>query len=193
MLAMSRERKARSIIERVATQKSAGRRRCALKSCLAAISKLGDSIKLVIPIWAHSLCVVGLRVRSISRVDLPTEYFNEFVISFIALVASGRATDWPDGIRTHWRSPTFTACWVYDTIALSYVAGGFVPLAPYFFLGTVHRALIAFVIVTLLALLVFGYIKGMFTTARPLRNALQTVVVGGLAAAAAFAFAKAIS
>ena len=79
------------------------------------------------------------------------------------------------------------------TIALSYIAGGFVPLAPYFFLGTVHWALIASVIVTLLALLVFGYIKGMFTTARPLRSALQTVVVGGLAAAAAFAIAKAIS
>ncbi len=79
------------------------------------------------------------------------------------------------------------------TIALSYIAGGFVPLAPYFFFRTVHQALTASVIVTLLALLVFGYIKGIFTTARPLRSALQTVVVGGLAAAAAFAIAKAIT
>jgi vacuolar iron transporter family protein len=79
------------------------------------------------------------------------------------------------------------------TIALSYIAGGFVPLAPYFLFDTVHRALISSVIVTLLALLVFGYIKGMFTTARPFRSAMQTVVVGGLAAAAAFAIAKAIS
>jgi vacuolar iron transporter family protein len=78
-------------------------------------------------------------------------------------------------------------------IALSYIAGGFVPLAPYFFFDTVHRALLSSVIVTLLALLVFGYIKGMFTTARPFRSAIQTVVVGGLAAAAAFAIAKAIS
>ena len=31
-----------------------------------------------------------------------------------ALVASGRATDWPGGIRTHWRSPTCTAYWVVD-------------------------------------------------------------------------------
>ena len=30
-----------------------------------------------------------------------------------ALVASGRATDWPGGIRTHWRSPTFTAYWFF--------------------------------------------------------------------------------
>jgi VIT1/CCC1 family predicted Fe2+/Mn2+ transporter len=78
------------------------------------------------------------------------------------------------------------------TIALSYVAGGLVPLAPYFFFRSVHYALVGSVIVTLLALLVFGYIKGRFTTARPLRSAWQTVVVGGLAAAAAFVIAKAI-
>jgi len=76
------------------------------------------------------------------------------------------------------------------TIALSYIAGGMVPLAPYFVLPSVHAALIGSIIVTLLALLVFGYIKGRFTTARPLRSAWQTVVVGGLAATAAFVIAK---
>ena len=78
------------------------------------------------------------------------------------------------------------------TIALSYVAGGLVPLAPYFFLRSVHHALVGSVIVTLLALLVFGYVKGRFTTARPFRSAWQTAVVGGLAATAAFVIAKAI-
>jgi VIT1/CCC1 family predicted Fe2+/Mn2+ transporter len=78
------------------------------------------------------------------------------------------------------------------TIALSYIAGGIVPLAPYFVFPSVHSALIGSVIVTLLALLVFGYIKGRFTTARPLRSAWQTVFVGGLAATAAFVIAKAI-
>ena len=78
------------------------------------------------------------------------------------------------------------------TIALSYVAGGMVPLAPYFFITSVHSALLASVGVTLLALLVFGYVKGRFTTAKPFRSAWQTVVVGGLAAAAAFLIAKAI-
>jgi VIT1/CCC1 family predicted Fe2+/Mn2+ transporter len=78
------------------------------------------------------------------------------------------------------------------TIALSYVAGGLVPLAPYFFLRSVHTALVGSVIVTLLALLVFGYVKGRFTTAKPLRSAWQTAVVGGLAATAAFVIAKAI-
>ena len=78
------------------------------------------------------------------------------------------------------------------TIALSYIAGGLVPLAPYFFFRSVHYALVGSVIVTLLALLVFGYVKGRFTTARPFRSAWQTAVVGGLAATAAFVIAKAI-
>jgi VIT1/CCC1 family predicted Fe2+/Mn2+ transporter len=78
------------------------------------------------------------------------------------------------------------------TIAMSYIAGGLVPLAPYFFLRSVQSALIGSVVVTLLALLVFGYVKGRFTTAKPLRSAWQTVVVGGLAATAAFVIAKAI-
>lgn len=78
------------------------------------------------------------------------------------------------------------------TIALSYIAGGLVPLAPYFFLPTVHVALAGSVIVTLIALFVFGFIKGRFTTHRPLRSAWQTVLVGGLAASAAFVIAKLI-
>lgn len=78
------------------------------------------------------------------------------------------------------------------TIALSYIAGGMVPLAPYFFFRSVHSALIGSVVVTLLALLIFGYIKGRFTTSKPFRSAWQTVVVGGLAATAAFVIAKAI-
>ena len=78
------------------------------------------------------------------------------------------------------------------TIALSYIAGGMVPLAPYFFFRSVHSALIGSVVVTLLALLVFGYVKGQFTTAKPFRSAWQTAIVGGLAATAAFVIAKAI-
>jgi VIT1/CCC1 family predicted Fe2+/Mn2+ transporter len=70
------------------------------------------------------------------------------------------------------------------------VAGGLVPLVPYFLLHSVPRALLGSIGVTLLALLVFGYVKGRFTTDRPGRSAWQTVLVGGLAAAAAFGIAK---
>jgi VIT1/CCC1 family predicted Fe2+/Mn2+ transporter len=79
------------------------------------------------------------------------------------------------------------------TIALSYIVGGLVPLGPYFFLPDAHAALLASVGVTGVALLVFGYIKGRFTTPRPWRSAAQTLAVGGLAAAAAFAIAKFIA
>ena len=79
------------------------------------------------------------------------------------------------------------------TIALSYIAGGLIPLAPYFLAPSVRTALLASVFVTLLALLAFGYVKGRFTTARPARSAWQTALVGGLAATAAFVIARAIS
>jgi vacuolar iron transporter family protein len=75
------------------------------------------------------------------------------------------------------------------TIALSYVVGGLIPLAPYFFASTVRDGLIGSIVVTLLALTMFGYIKGRFTTHRPFRSAWQTVLVGGLAATAAFLIA----
>ena len=73
-----------------------------------------------------------------------------------------------------------------------YIVGGLVPLAPYFFFRSVHTALAGSVAITLLALMGFGYVKGRFTTARPFRSAWQTVIVGGLAATAAFVIAKAI-
>ena len=46
---------------------------------------------------------------------------------------------------------------------------------------------------TIVALAVFGYIKGRFTGAPPLRSAVQTSIIGGLAAAAAFSIAKLFS
>jgi len=78
------------------------------------------------------------------------------------------------------------------TIAGSYMVGGFVPLAPYILMKTVPRALMVSVVVTLLALIVFGYVKGRFTGARPFRSALQTAAIGSIAAAAAFGIARLI-
>jgi VIT1/CCC1 family predicted Fe2+/Mn2+ transporter len=79
------------------------------------------------------------------------------------------------------------------TIAASYVVGGLVPLTPYFLVANAGRALAASVACTLLALFVFGYAKGHFTGAVPVRSALQTALVGGLAAAAAFGIARLIA
>lgn len=79
------------------------------------------------------------------------------------------------------------------TIALSYIVGGFIPLSPYILLTTAQTALTTSVGITLLALLIFGYVKGRFTGTRPLRSGLQTAVIGGVAAAAAFLIARAIA
>ena len=78
------------------------------------------------------------------------------------------------------------------TIALSYIVGGLIPLAPYMLMQRIMEALWVSVGVTLLALVVFGAIKGHFTGVKPWRSGLQTALVGGLAAAAAFAIARLI-
>jgi len=78
------------------------------------------------------------------------------------------------------------------TIAGAYVAGGLIPLAPYFVISRARIALAISVIVTAAALTMFGYVKGHFTGSPPLRSALHTALVGGLAAGAAFLVARAI-
>jgi len=79
------------------------------------------------------------------------------------------------------------------TIAGAYIAGGLIPLAPYMLLGSARQALLVLVALTLAALCLFGYVKGRFTGANAPRSALQTTLIGGLAAAAAFLIARAIS
>jgi len=75
------------------------------------------------------------------------------------------------------------------TIAASYIAGGFVPLFPYMILATNRAALSVSVAITLLALAVFGAIKGRLVGTGTLRSALQTTLIGGTAAAAAYGLA----
>ena len=79
------------------------------------------------------------------------------------------------------------------TIALSYILGGLVPLSSYMLVNDLQMALKVSVAVTLAALFVFGYVKGKLTGLTPLRGGIQTVVIGGLASAAAFGLARLIS
>ena len=78
------------------------------------------------------------------------------------------------------------------TIGLSYIVGGFIPLSPYILIHNLATALLASVLVTLIALFLFGYIKGRFTGTVPLKAGFQTVLVGGLAAGVAFLLARLI-
>lgn len=67
--------------------------------------------------------------------------------------------------------------------AIRGAGAGIVPLVPYMLEPVASAALLPPVIVTLVALAFFGYVKGRFTGAPALRSAAQTVLIGGLAAA----------
>ena len=80
------------------------------------------------------------------------------------------------------------------TIALSYIVGGAVPLAPYVLMPhSPLGALKVSVAVTLLALIIFGAVKGKALQTGVLKSSIQTALIGGTAAAAAYALAKLLS
>jgi VIT1/CCC1 family predicted Fe2+/Mn2+ transporter len=75
-------------------------------------------------------------------------------------------------------------------IGLSYVVGGLVPLSPYFFIDTPVEALKISTLVTLICLFVFGYFKSRMTGVHPWAGALKMMLIGAVAAGAAFGVAK---
>ena len=79
------------------------------------------------------------------------------------------------------------------TIAVSYILGGLIPLAPYMVTPNARAAMHFSVYATLIALFVFGLVKGRFTGQARLRSAIRTTIIGGLAAAAAYGIARLIS
>lgn len=76
------------------------------------------------------------------------------------------------------------------TIAVSYILGGFVPLLPYMLVSDNAAALKLSVLITLIALALFGGIKGRMVGTGALRSAMQTTLIGGTAAAAAYGLAR---
>lgn len=79
------------------------------------------------------------------------------------------------------------------TIGASYIVGGIIPLSPYFFVDNSTTALYYSCAITLVCLFVFGYFKSKVTGQKPFSGALKVVVIGTLAAAAAFVMAKLIN
>ncbi|KAJ4832296.1 Vacuolar iron transporter 1 [Turnera subulata] len=76
------------------------------------------------------------------------------------------------------------------TIAASYIFGGLVPLSPYMVLPLAQEAMVASIAITILALLLFGFVKGQFTGNQPFKSAIQTAFIGAVASAAAYCIAK---
>ena len=76
------------------------------------------------------------------------------------------------------------------TIGASYVVGGLIPLVPYMIVPSSTQGLYMSCIITAVALAVFGAVKGQVTGVPWLRSAIQTILIGGAAAAVAFAIAR---
>jgi vacuolar iron transporter family protein len=75
-------------------------------------------------------------------------------------------------------------------IGLSYIAGGIIPLSPYFFISNSNEALKYSVIATLFCLFIFGYFKSKMTGVNPLLGAIRVTLIGAIAAGAAFGIAR---
>jgi predicted membrane protein (TIGR00267 family) len=79
------------------------------------------------------------------------------------------------------------------TIGISYIVGGIIPLSPYFFEANSKTALYYSCAITMVCLFVFGYFKSKVTGQPALTGALKVLLIGALAAAAAFVMAKLIN
>jgi predicted membrane protein (TIGR00267 family) len=79
------------------------------------------------------------------------------------------------------------------TIGISYIVGGIIPLSPYFFIADSQHALYYSCAITIVCLFVFGYFKSKVTGQPPFAGALKVLIIGALAAAAAFGMAKLIN
>ncbi len=75
-------------------------------------------------------------------------------------------------------------------IGMSYIAGGIIPLLPYFIISTSTEALKVSIAATLVCLFVFGYFKSKVTGVHPFWGAVRVMSIGALAAGAAFAVAS---
>jgi VIT1/CCC1 family predicted Fe2+/Mn2+ transporter len=71
--------------------------------------------------------------------------------------------------------------------------GGLIPLSPYIVFHQIKVSFLFSIALTLVSLFIFGYIKARFTGINSIRGALQTIIVGGLAAGTAFIIARMIS
>ena len=75
-------------------------------------------------------------------------------------------------------------------IGLSYIAGGIIPLSPYFFLSSSTEALKYSAVATLICLFIFGYFKSRITGVNAIAGAFRVMMIGAIAASAAFVVAK---
>ena len=82
------------------------------------------------------------------------------------------------------------------TIGAGYLSGGLIPLLPYFFTKHVGTGLIYSVIIMLITLFIFGYVKTILTMSdaatleKKIKEGFQMILVGSIAAGSAWFFVK---
>ena len=79
------------------------------------------------------------------------------------------------------------------TIGLSYIAGGIVPLLPYFFTEFPSSGFRYSCVITIICLFFFGYFKSKAIGQKPLPGAVRITLIGALAAASAYYVAHLIN
>ncbi|KAK7518978.1 Ccc1 family [Phyllosticta citriasiana] len=92
--------------------------------------------------------------------------------------------------------PALSRAWISALVmGISYFLGGLVPMLPYFFLSKIKDALFTSIGITVAVLLIFGYVKASATGCPRktcLSSAVQTLVVGALAAATSYAIVRGV-
>ncbi|KAK6067394.1 vacuolar iron transporter (integral membrane protein DUF125) [Seiridium cupressi] len=93
-------------------------------------------------------------------------------------------------------APDVNRAWISAlTMGLSYFIGGLIPMIPYFLMEKATEALFVSVGITVIVLLIFGYIKNwvMIRNKRAgMRGALQTLIIGALAAGTSYVIVRAL-
>ena len=75
-------------------------------------------------------------------------------------------------------------------IGISYIVGGLVPLSPYFFTQSPEQGLKFSCTITVICLFIFGFFKAKVTGQNPWGGAIRVMLIGSVAAAAAFFIAR---
>jgi len=92
--------------------------------------------------------------------------------------------------------PDTSRAWMSAIVmGISYLLGGLVPMIPYFAIRNVNHALFTSIGITIVILLVFGYVKAIITGTNKrstVWSAFQTLIIGAVAAGTSYGIVRAV-
>ncbi|WP_276134408.1 VIT1/CCC1 transporter family protein [Polluticoccus soli] len=114
------------------------------------------------------------------------------VVSAISEETKQGQQQWEELAAQYGLSPSFDAAKARNSafnIGLAYAFGGLIPLIPFFFTASVQQGFKLSVISTAICLLVFGFLKGRYTSQNAINTAFIHILRGATAAVAAYVVA----